>query len=113
MRALANAAALCIALGLATANAAPLRDPFARPAAPSPVPAAAGTEAAPSVPETPPQLRAIMYAPGRSLANVGGRIVSEGDTVGKYKVVRIEERSVTLLRDRVKSVLAVDKESGK
>ena len=54
-----------------------------------------------------------MYAPGHSMANLSGRIVAAGDWYGQYKLVRIDERSVTLLRDKVKTVLVLDKESGK
>lgn len=96
--------ALALALG-ASAAAAPLRDPFMRPAVQA-SPAAAADAAV----ETAPVLRAIMFTPGRSLANVGGQILAVGEWYGAYKVVRIEERSVTLLRNKVKSMLVLDKE---
>jgi hypothetical protein len=104
--------ALALALACASTAAAPLRDPFARPAAPVMAQAAAA-EAAADVPEPPLELRAVMYDPGHSMANVSGRILSVGDSYGPYRVVRIDERNVTLLRNKVKSVLVLDKESGK
>lgn len=93
--------------------ATPLRDPFARPAAAAPAAVPSAAEEAAPVPAPLPVLRAIMYEPGHSMANLSGRIVSTGDWYGQYKIVRIDERSVTLVRAKVKSVLVLDKESGK
>lgn len=105
--------AFALALAAGTAAAAPLRDPFARPVAASTAQAAAAEAATAETPEPPMVLRAIMYDPGHSMANVDGRILSVGDTYGPYRVARIDERNVTLLRNKVKSVLVLDKESGK
>lgn len=109
-----NTVALALALAACTALGAPLRDPFWLPAVPGPAQASeAGADAAVPTPEAPPELRAIMYDPGHSMANVSGRILSVGDSFGPYRVIRIDERNVTLLRNKVKSVLVLDKESGK
>lgn len=113
MKTVHRALALALALAAFGAAAAPLRDPFARPAIVPPAPATAGVDAPAEAAPPPLELRAIMYDPGHSMANVSGRILSVGDTYGPYKVARIDERSVTLLRDKVKSVLVVDKESSK
>jgi hypothetical protein len=106
--------ALVLALALAggAAATAPLRDPFARPAAPVPAAAPAPGDAGP-VAEPPPALRAIMYEPGHSLANIGGQILTVGEWYRDYRIVRIDERSVTLLRAKVKSVIELDQESSK
>jgi hypothetical protein len=106
MRFFSRALALMLVAGCAAA--APLRDPFMRPAAPAPEPAAAAGAV-----EAAPVLRAIMFAPRRSLTNIGGQILALGEWYGDYKVVAIEERSVTLLRNKVKSVLVLDKEGSK
>ncbi|HEX9174009.1 MAG TPA: hypothetical protein VF861_15255 [Telluria sp.] len=98
---------LALMLLAGCAAAAPLRDPFRRPAAPAPEPAAAAAA------EVAPVLRAIMFAPRRSLTNIGGQILAVGEWYGDYKVVAIEERSVTLLRNKVNSVLVLDKEGSK
>lgn len=80
---------------LAAAPAQAGRDPFARPALPAPIPADAQAQA-PAEPAVRPQLRAIMVAPGQSLANISGHILAEGEWFGDYRVVKIRERSVTL-----------------
>lgn len=94
-----------------TAQAAPLRDPFVRPPLQAPAPLADAPDPA-QAPGALPVLRAIMVDPGQSVANIGGQIVGVGDQVGPYKVVRIDERSVTLLRGRTKSVVVIDKDEG-
>jgi hypothetical protein len=105
-------ALLALALSLAGgAQARPLRDPFVR-LAPPPS-AAAAAEAAPQAAEAPPQLRAIMYAPRRSLANINGQILAVGEWFGDYQLIKVEERAVTLARRGVKSVLALDEASRK
>ncbi len=95
-------------LGAAMAcQAAPLRDPFARPpmqAAPAP-----SDEALDAAAGTLPVLRAIMVDSRQSMANIGGHIVSVGDQVGPYRVARIDERSVTLLRGKTRNVLTIDR----
>jgi len=109
MKILPCALALPLALATLALQAAPLRDPFARPLAV----AAQAAPGAPAVVEALPVLRAVMYEPGHSMANIGGHILAVGEWYGPYRVVRIDERSVTLLRDKVKSVLVLDGEGSK
>ncbi|MCC2954878.1 hypothetical protein LK542_04520 [Massilia sp. IC2-477] len=97
--------ALALACPALAAQAAPLRDPFARPPAqPAPPPSSDALDT-----DTLPVLRAIMVDARQSMANIGGHIVSVGDQVGPYHVLRIDERSVTLLRGKTKNVLAIDR----
>jgi hypothetical protein len=100
---------------LATAPAQAGRDPFARPALPAPAPTAAQAEAAAAAEPAPrPRLRAIMVAPGQALANISGRILAVGEWFGEYRVLKIRERSVTLVtRGGAKSELALDQASNK
>jgi hypothetical protein len=94
---------------LAAAPAQAGRDPFARPALPAPIPADAQAQA-PAEPAVRPQLRAIMVAPGQSLANISGHILAEGEWFGDYRVVKIRERSVMLAtRGGAKSELALER----
>jgi hypothetical protein len=110
---IAMPALLLAAAAFGTAPAQAGRDPFARPALPAPVPAEAEAAAA-AEPAARPQLRAIMVAPGQALANIGGRILAVGEWFGDYRVLRIRERSVTLVtRGGVKSELAIDQASNK
>ena len=104
-------AALALALGLAQAQAQPLRDPFARPAMRPSAAAADAVQAA--EPQAAPQLRAVMVAPGRSLANINGQILAVGEWFGDYQLIKVEERGVTLARRGVKSVLALSEASRK
>lgn len=106
-------ALILLALAVGThAHAQPqsqtLRDPFARPAPPAKTEAAVPVETQPA-----PRLRAIMVAPGRSLANIDGQILAVGEWFGDYRLVKVDERSVTLARQGVKRVLALDEASGK
>ena len=105
-------ALLALALG---AHAQPLRDPFARPAPPAAGAAAgaAGAAAQAAEAQQPPQLRAIMYTPGRSLANINGQILAVGEWFGDYQLIKVEEGRVTLARRGVKSVLALTEASRK
>lgn len=90
------------------------RDPFARPAAAVAAPAASSDAATVApVPPAPPRLRAVMYEPGKSLANIDGRILAVGDSFDDYRVTAIGERSATLTRRGVRSVLVLDQESSK
>jgi hypothetical protein len=102
--------ALLLALAsLATGLAQAGRDPFARPALPVPTPAQAQAAAEAAEPAVQPQLRAIMVAPGQALANISGRILAVGESFGDYRVVKIRERSVTLVsRGGKKTELALD-----
>lgn len=102
---------LVLALACLGAQGAPLRDPFARPPAPAAAPAPA-PDSEPAV-EAAPVLRAVMFEPGHSMANISGHILAAGEWFGSYRVVRIDERSVTLQRGKVKSVLVLDREGSK
>lgn len=86
---------LALAFAAASAStpalAAPLRDPFVRPASAIPAP----PEAAP---ETPPRLRALVLNAAASLANIDGHVVAVGERFAGYQVVRIDARGVLLAR---------------
>lgn len=87
-----RATLLAIALGsVGAADAAPLRDPFLRPAAARvPVPG--------EVPQAAPRLRAVVLNAGRSLANIDGNIVAVGEQFSGYTVQRIDTRGVLIAR---------------
>lgn len=88
---------LAVVLLLAgAAHAGPvLRDPFARPAVAVTAPPA---ETEPAAPPPIPQLRAVVLAGPRPLANIDGNVVTAGDTVAGWRVGHIAERSVALHR---------------
>ena len=102
-----QAAMSLVVLAALAAQAQPLRDPFARPA--PPVQAAAE----PEVPQSAPQLRAVMVSPGRALANINGQILAVGEWFGDYQLIKVEERGVTLSQRGVKSVLVLNEASRK
>jgi hypothetical protein len=103
-----QAATIVLALASLAAQAQPLRDPFARPAPPLRV---AAPE--PEAPQLAPQLRAVMVAPGRALANINGQILAVGEWFGDYQLIKVEERGVTLSKRGVKSVLVLNEASRK
>jgi hypothetical protein len=103
---------LALAAGAHAQTHAP-RDPFARPAPPPAEAAGAGAGAEPATPALQPQLRAILYAPTRPLVNISGQILTVGERFGDYQVARIRERSITLVRNGVKSELGLDEAGGK
>jgi hypothetical protein len=105
-------ATLALAL-CAGAAAQPLRDPFARPVMPAAAVAAAAADAPEAAPPPVPQLRAVVVAPGRALANINGQILAVGEWFGDYQLIKVEEGSVTLARRGVKSVLALTEASRK
>ncbi|KQQ88457.1 hypothetical protein [Massilia sp. Leaf139] len=102
------AAALALALVPLLATAQPLRDPFARPA-----PQVRAVEAEAEAPPPAPQLRAVMVAPGRALANINGQILAVGEWFGDYQLIKVDERGVTLDKRGVKSVLVLNEASRK
>ena len=104
-------AGLALAPLLASAQGHTLRDPFARPALP--VKAALSEAAEPEAPPPLPQLRAVMVAPGRALANINGQILAVGEWFGDYQLIKVEERGVTLIKRGVKSVLELNEASRK
>lgn len=103
-------ATACLALAplLAIAQVQPLRDPFARPAPPL-----RSVEPEIEAPQVLPQLRAVMVAPGRALANINGQILAVGEWYGDYQLIRVEERGVTLNKRGVKSILVLNEASRK
>jgi hypothetical protein len=105
-----QAATMLMALASLAAQAQPLRDPFARPAPPV---RAAVPEAEPEQAQLAPQLRAVMVAPGRALANLNGQILAVGEWFGDYQLIEVEERGVTLVKRGVKSVLVLSEASRK
>lgn len=111
-------AMLALILG-GQAGAAPPRDPFVRPGTPAPadaVPAGEGPgdAAAAARPEPPaPRLRAILYSRAEALADIDGLVLREGDLAGDWRVVRIEERRVTLKRGATSLVLQLDRETAR
>lgn len=100
------AAAFGGAMGCAAAE--PVRDPFARPFA-----ARVLLDAAPAAAEPEPalQLRAIIFNLRRPLVNINGQILTVGESIGDYRVARIEERSVVLSKGSMQRVLALEPES--
>lgn len=100
---------LSLALLSAAAQAQPLRDPFARPL----LPARAAEPEAPAPQAAAPQLRAVMVAPGRALANINGQILAVGEWFGDYQLIKVEERGVTLDRHGVRSILVLNEASRK
>jgi hypothetical protein len=105
-----HAAMLLLALASLAAQAQPLRDPFARPAPPV---RAAVPEAEAEAAQLAPQLRAVLVAPGRALANINGQILAVGEWFGDYQLIKVEERGVTLSKRGVKSVLELNEASRK
>ena len=97
-----------VALAL-QAGAQVRRDPFARPGGAVLAPAADSMPA----PVAPPRLRAVMFEPDKSLVNIDGRILAVGDSFDDYRVAAIGERSATLLRRGIRSVIVLDEESSK
>jgi hypothetical protein len=102
------------------AGAAPLRDPFVRPGTPAAAGAAPAGDgpgeaaAAAARPEPPaPRLRAILYSRAEALADIDGLVLREGDRAGNWRVVRIEERRVTLKRGATSLVLQLDRETAR
>lgn len=106
-----HVAPIALALASLVAQAQPLRDPFARPALPAP--AAAQEREETEAPQATPRLRAVIVAPGRSLANINGQILAAGEWFGDYQLIKVEERGVTLVKRGVTSVLLLDEASRK
>jgi len=87
-------AVVLLVAGAAHAGPA-LRDPFARPAVAVAAPPA---DTEPAEPPRVPQLRAVVLAGPRPLANIDGNVVTAGDTVAGWRVGDIAERTVVLHR---------------
>jgi len=88
IRWLALLAALLLAFH---AGAAPLRDPFQRPAASRPA-------VTPAAQEKPPRLRALVLNGARSLANIDGEVLATGEQHAGYTVLRIDTRGALIAR---------------
>lgn len=86
------------------------RDPFRRPVLPV---ASKAEPSEPTAPRAAPQLRAVLYEPGKSLVNIDGRILAVGDRFDDYSLAAIGERSATLTRRGARLVLVLDQESSK
>lgn len=97
----------------AAGNAQLLRhDPFAWPAAaraPAPPPAGASASAA-QTPPPPwrPRLRAVVVAAGRSMALVDGSVVTIGEQLDGYRLIRVEERGATFVKNGLRVELRMD-----
>ena len=98
-----------------------LRDPVERPAVPAaPVAAKTATAAATAeaaaaatataAPPWTPTVRAVVYEAGRgrSLVNIGGAVLGVGEAVRGYRVVKINERSVVVVKDGARLTLTLD-----
>ena len=102
---------------LAFAVAAPLQaatlqhDLFDRPAleALKPVAGAAVKTASPPPvpPEWKPELRAIIRGGGSPMVNVEGRIVQMGQEIEGYRLVELQEREATFVKDKVRHTLVL------
>ena len=112
MRALLLLPICALAAAASTALAGPLtHDLFKRPPLESLKPAQAEsvktvTPAPP--PEWKPELRAIIAGNGTALVNVEGRIVQMGQEIDGYKLVEVQERRVTFVRDKVRYTLVLN-----
>lgn len=89
-------------------------DPFARPnLALAPASAAQASEVAAK--EWRPQLRAVMLAGKSSMVNVEGTIVSLGGKIDGFRLIGVEERKATFMKDgaRVELTMSGEKAGGK
>jgi pyruvate/2-oxoglutarate dehydrogenase complex dihydrolipoamide acyltransferase (E2) component len=104
----------------AGAEREPLRDPFVRPGTPATATAAttgataAGGAADPADADRPepaqPRLHAILFSRAQALADIDGLVLREGDHVGDWRIMKIEERRVSLKRGDAALVLRFDRE---
>lgn len=102
-------AALAVGTVLWSADSAAqklLRDPFDHPMA---TPVAKSGPEAPTNPEWKPELRAVLRGNGRSLIDLGGKILAPGESMAGYRLIRVEERSAVLSKDGVQIKLMLDK----
>ena len=111
-RVLAAFLAAAVLPALANAEQPRWRDPFARRAA-TPVAAEGAPDAGGVASEAPrdPELRAIIYDRAKSLVNIDGRVLALGDSVNGFKLVQVDERSVTLARAGKRITLTLTKDS--
>jgi len=86
----------------------PLRfNPFVRP---DDVIGGAGSAAA--VGDASMELRGVMLAGERSLANIGGKIVGIGQDINGYRVIAVNENMVVLDRDGMRKEIGVKTQTG-
>lgn len=110
-RALAAFIALAALCGAADAAQPRWRDPFARPSAALPAAPASAEGAADAAAARAPELRAILYDKAKSLVNIDGRVLALGESVGGYRLVQVDERSVTLAKAGQRIKLMLNKDS--
>lgn len=108
-RMLPRFAALALSVFVVAAFAQPLRhDPFARPRL-GPEAAAAtsadGLPAAEPAPPWQPELRGVMQAGASSLANVAGRVVTVGESVDGWRLLRVDDGSAVFAQGRKQTIL--------
>ena len=109
-----DARALVVASILAAASPAAQalqHDLFDRPA-PEALKPAAGTPVKtvtppPPPPEWKPELRAIIRGAGSAMVNVEGRIVQMGQEMDGYRLIEVQDRTATFVRDKVRYTLAL------
>lgn len=103
--------ALISVLGVA-ANAQPLRnDPFARPRLGSEAALASSADGPPAAEPAPPwqpELRGVMQAGAASLANVGGRVVTIGESVDGWRLVRVDDGTALFVHGRRQTILSMN-----
>ena len=63
---------------------------------------------APPPPEWKPELKAIITGGGTAMVNVEGRIVQMGQEIDGYRLVEVEERRATFVRDKVRYTLLLN-----
>jgi hypothetical protein len=97
-------AVVCAAGALAAeSEGVPARNPFTRPA--YMIAALAPTAAPVAIPEL--RLRATLIGSGAPLANIDGEILTIGQTHAGYRLARIQEGRVVLLKDGERTLLEV------
>ena len=63
-------------------------------------------------PEWKPELRAIIAGAGTAIVNVEGRIVQMGQEMDGYRLVEVQERRATFVRDKVRYTLLLNAVKG-
>jgi hypothetical protein len=95
-------AAICVA-GPVT-----LRDPFTPPVLAS----AKKPDDTPLDLPPPPVLRAVLFAGNRSMINLGGTMLSIGDTWLGYRLLSVHESEAVFTKDGAKITLSLDRNQG-
>jgi hypothetical protein len=85
-----------------------LRDPFAPPIlASTPNPEQVQRDLLP-----PPQLRAVLVAGNRSTINLGGTMLSIGETWSGYRLLSVRDSDAVFIKDGAKITLSLDRNPG-